>query len=116
LLELDSAVYQRIAEVRRALGITQKQFADSLKLSKTHIGAIETGTRRVNERIIKIVAMTYAVDETWLKTGEGAMFESFEGMRLKRIIDNFKKLDESFQEFVVKQVELVLEHQEKHKT
>jgi transcriptional regulator with XRE-family HTH domain len=116
LFEIDVTINRRIAELRRVLGITQKQFADSLKISKTHIGAIETGTRRVNERIIKIIAMTYAANEVWLKTGEGAMFESFEGLRLKRIIDNFKKLDESFQEFVLKQVDLVLEHQEKHKT
>jgi hypothetical protein len=35
------------------------------------MGAIELGTRRVNDRIIKIISMTFGVNESWLKSEIG---------------------------------------------
>ena len=111
-MENDTGVSQRIVEARKALGFTQKQFADDLKISQSHIGAMELHTRKVPERIIKMIAFTYGVNENWLKTGTGEMFEQGRDFRLEEVIANFKKLDGLLQDYVLKQVRLALEYQE----
>jgi transcriptional regulator with XRE-family HTH domain len=108
----DTEISQRIGEVRKALKLTQQKFADGLKVSKAHAGAMELGTRKVPERIIKMICFTYGVNEKWLKTGKGEMFEKGRDFKLEEVIKNFKKLDEHLQDYVLKQIRLALEYQE----
>jgi len=56
---------------------------------------------------------TYGVNEKWLKTGKGVMFEKGRDFKLEEVISNFKKLDELLQDYVLKQIRLTLEYQEK---
>lgn len=94
------------------MGLTQQKFAEGLKISQSHIGAMELNTRKVPERIIKMISFTYGVNENWLKTGTGEMFEQGRDFRLEELIANFKKLDGLLQDYVLKQVRLALEYQE----
>ena len=112
-MENDTKISQRIGEVRKTLGLTQQKFAEGLKVSKAHANAMELGKRKVPERIIKIICFTYGVNEKWLKTGKGAMFEKGRDFQLEEVIDNFKKLDDLLQDYVLKQIHLALEYQEK---
>jgi transcriptional regulator with XRE-family HTH domain len=111
MVGVDKQVYQRIVEARHTLNLSQEQFADGIKISRAHIGAIETGTRRVNDRIIKLITMTFGVNEVWLKTGDGAMFDKADDFRLQQVVSSFKKLDPSFQNYVIKHLDLLLELQ-----
>jgi transcriptional regulator with XRE-family HTH domain len=112
----DTAINQRISEVRKALALTQQRFAENAKLSRAHLGLIEANKRMVNERIIKLICIGHGVNEHWLLTGSGEMFDNFNDFRLKRIFDHFKKLDEDLQEYVLRQIDLYLEIQEKRNT
>jgi len=109
----NAEISQRISDIRKALGLTQKQFAEGLKVSKAHAGAMELNTRKVPDRIIKMICFTYKVNEKWLTTGKGAMFEEGRDLRLEEVISNFKKLDDLLQDYVLKQIRLALEFQEK---
>lgn len=111
-MEKDAEISRRIGKLRKALGLTQQKFAEGLKVSKAHAGAMELGTRKTPERIIKIICFTYGVNEIWLKTGKGDMFEKGRDYKLEEVIDNFKKLDELLQDYVLKQIRLTLEYQE----
>ena len=115
-MENDPRIGRRIGEIRKALGLTQQSFAKGLEISKAHAGAMEINTRKVPERIIKMICFTYGVNEKWLKTGKGAMFEEGRDFRLEEVISNFKKLDDLLQDYVLKQMQLVLEYQEEAKT
>jgi transcriptional regulator with XRE-family HTH domain len=107
----DKAVNQRIVATRRALDLTQAQFAQKIKISNSYMGAIELGNRRVNDRIIKIISMTLGVNEVWLKSGQGNMFDNIEDFKLNQVISTFKKLDCSFQDYLIKQLDILLELQ-----
>lgn len=111
-METNQEIGQRIVELRKALGLTQKQFGERLNISKTYIGSMELNKRRVNDRIIKIIAFTYNVNEGWLKQGIGAMFTEGKDHKLEEVIHNFKKLDGLLQDYVLKQIRLALEYQE----
>jgi transcriptional regulator with XRE-family HTH domain len=110
---IDTEKNQRILQVRKALGFSQKKFAEGIKLSKTYQGNIELGRQPVNDRIIKLVSMTYGVNEDWLKTGEGDMFDKIEDHKLRQIIEIFKKLDETGQNCVLEQLEVYIKYHRK---
>jgi len=111
-LDKNAGVNQRIIEARKALGLTQQKFADNLKISQTNASALERNFHGVPDRTIKLICFTYGVNENWLKTGEGEMFEKGRDFKLEEVIANFKKLDGLLQDYVLKQIRLALEYQE----
>jgi transcriptional regulator with XRE-family HTH domain len=112
----DKAINRRVVEARHALKLSQVKFAEEIKISKGYMASIETGLRRVNDRIIKIISMTFGINETWLKSGRENMFTNVEDHKLDQVIAIFKKLDPSFQDYVIKQLDILLELQGINKT
>jgi transcriptional regulator with XRE-family HTH domain len=112
LTEFNCDINQRIVEIRKALGLTQEKFANDVKISKAYQGHIEANQRRVNERIIKIISLTYGASEEWLKTGTGDMFERFDDPKIKQIVTNFKKLAPDAQDYLLKQIDLLLDYED----
>ena len=65
---------ERIAFVRKSLGLTQEKFAEQVGLSRNFMWMIESGTRVPSDRTISDICREFNVNETWLRTGEGEMF------------------------------------------
>lgn len=65
---------ERIALVRKSLGLTQEKFAEQIGLSRNFMWMIESGTRVPSDRTISDICREFNVNETWLRTGEGEMF------------------------------------------
>jgi transcriptional regulator with XRE-family HTH domain len=108
-------VNQRVLEVRRALGLNQKEFAERIKVSRSYTGVLEATERQINDRIIELVCVNCGVNEKWLRDGTGKMFRDKQNPRLERVMRNFEKLDEFLQEFVIRQLDILVECQEKGK-
>jgi transcriptional regulator with XRE-family HTH domain len=113
LSEYDYAVNRRIIEIRKALGYKQTKFADELKLSRPFQSGIEINHRKVNDRLVKMICLTYGVNENWLKTGAGEMFDIGNDLKLQRIIRNFNKMDDLLQDYVMKYLDWLVEYYEK---
>ena len=64
----------RIAEVRKAVNLTQEKFAAQLGLSRNFLWMIEKGDRVPRDRTIADICREFNVNENWLRTGEGEMF------------------------------------------
>lgn len=64
---------ERIKELRKYLGFSQKEFGDRLFISQNHISSLETGAREISDRLLKDISTTFGANEDWLKTGEGDM-------------------------------------------
>ena len=109
----NTGISKRIGEVRKILGLTQQKFAEDLKISRTFAGALELNTRTIHDRIIKMICFTYGVNEKWLRSGKGEMFEKGRDYKLEEVVNNFKKLDGLLQDYVLEQVRLALEYQKK---
>lgn len=65
---------ERIALVRKSLGLTQEKFAEQVGLSRNFMWMIESGTRVPSNRTVSDICREFNVNETWLRTGEGEMF------------------------------------------
>jgi len=65
---------ERILAVRKTLKLNQDEFAQRLGMKRTTLSMIEVGDNALTEKNIKMVCMTFNVNEKWLRTGKGEMF------------------------------------------
>ena len=69
----------RIREVREHFKLTQTEFGERLGVSRDVIGNIEYNrlkNPKQKEPIIKLICSTFGVNEPWLRSGEGEMFQA----------------------------------------
>lgn len=65
----------RIIQVRKNNGLTQEAFGARIGLSRNFIWMIERGDRLPSDRTISDICREFNINETWLRTGEGEMFQ-----------------------------------------
>jgi len=88
--------------------MSQVEFAKAIYISNGYIAELECEHRRVNERIIHLISLTFGVNEKWLKTGDGDMFFKTPSEKLKRMMGLFSELPPKYQDYVMQQVEQLL--------
>lgn len=64
----------RLRAVRKALGLTQQEFAAAVGLKQSTIAMYEMGHGKASERVITTLCKEYDINRNWLLTGEGEMF------------------------------------------
>ena len=64
----------RLRAVRKALGLTQQEFAAEVGLKQSTIAMYELGHGKASERVIATLCKEYDINRDWLLTGEGEMF------------------------------------------
>lgn len=83
---------ERIKKLRKALNLTQQEFADRLGISRGNIATYETREGSPGSSVINLMCREFNVSETWLRTGEGDMFvELPKNEVLAAQIENFLK-------------------------
>lgn len=65
---------ERVKEIRKALQLTQQEFAARLKVRQQTISMIEAGNNYPSEQLIGGICREFRVNEEWLRTGAGEMF------------------------------------------
>jgi len=102
-------VNDRIKQLRIHLKMTQVNFSKQIHISQGSMGEIETGFRNVNDRIIQLICSQFNVNKEWLKTGKGGMFDKEKpDIGLEHLIEIYKQLDKTLQEYLIEQSELLL--------
>lgn len=65
---------ERLKKLRKALDLTQQEFADRIGISRGNIATYETREGSPGNSVINLICREFNVSETWLRTGEGEMF------------------------------------------
>mgnify|MGYP004672508091 FL=1 len=73
---MDSTVKDRIKAVRKALGLTQQALADRLGIKQNTVAQYEIGRNEPIDAVVTLLCREFRVNETWLRTGEGEMFQA----------------------------------------
>jgi len=102
------AVNERIKQLRTYLKMSQTEFARAIFVSNGYIAELEKAKRRVNDRIIHLISLTFGVSEAWLKDGTGGMFFTTPAEKLQRLTSLFNELPPRFQDYVMIQIEQLL--------
>jgi len=66
---------ERLKKLRRTLELTQQEFADKIGSKRSTIAKYETGSNIPSAAVISLICKEFDVNEDWLKTGDGEMFE-----------------------------------------
>lgn len=87
-------VGERIKYLRKRKGLTQAQFAEQIGIAGASLSTIESGKNGASNSTIKAICTIYNVSETWLRTGEGEMFEELDpDEELMRFVGTITKDD-----------------------
>lgn len=65
---------ERIKELRKSLGLTQLEFGEQVGVKANTIGNYEIGLRTPSDAVIRAICREFNVNENWLRTGDGKMF------------------------------------------
>lgn len=109
---------ERIKAARKALGLTMEQFGARIGMGKSSVSKIEKGANSTTDQTIKSICREFGVNEMWLRTGEGEMFDqsaesSLDRLaaeyhldeRKKAVISAFLKLSTADQEAILRYVD-----------
>ena len=70
---------ERLKQLRKALNIKQGDFAKKISTTQGHISDIENGRKNLSDRTIRLICLEKwngnSVNEEWLRTGKGEMFQ-----------------------------------------
>ena len=65
---------QRFKEIRLALNLTQKEYAEKINLKPNTVAVIESGRRGVSDETLRAILFAFDVNPDWLIHGKGDMF------------------------------------------
>ena len=79
----------RIKAIRKTVGLNQTEFGARIGVKQTTIAGYETGASTPMDAVISSICREFNVDEHWLRTGEGDMFDqSYEQAETARMIES----------------------------
>ena len=67
---------ERIKKVRQEKHLTQQELADKIGVKRNTIANYEIGRNAPIDAVTSLICRTFQVNETWLRTGEGEMFDN----------------------------------------
>lgn len=83
-------IAERIKWLRKDKGLTQQEFADRLAIKRTTIANYESGRNEPVDSVIALICAKFAVNETWLRTGEGEPYVQLSRQaEIARIVGSF---------------------------
>ena len=98
-------INKRIRETRMTIGMTQAKFAERIAISAGYLAEIEHNKKPANERIVRLLTAEFSVNDDWLRTGEGSMFNEGTDNQTAKLVSLFKSLNPQFKECALNQLE-----------
>lgn len=98
---------ERIRLLRKELGLNQSDFGNKIGVKQGTVAGYESGARTPLDAVVSSICREFDVNEGWLRTGEGEMFEQmteqqkllkYTGMLLK---DKDSAIVNAIQSFIV---------------
>ena len=109
-----STINVRLKESRQALGLSQRAFCRVIYLSQSFYAQLEGGTKSVNDRIVELIVEKHHINKEWLVTGKGTMFGKIPpDPQMDQLVEIFKELDPLFKEYIIQQIDNLLQVQKK---
>lgn len=103
---------ERIRSLRKALGITQYEFAKRIGLKQTTVSFMEKPGSYITEQNIKVICMQFNVNEEWFRTGTGPMFLEND-QRKQEFLGLFEQFSPVLQDYLIQTAHALLEAQNK---
>mgnify|MGYP004551225267 CR=1 FL=1 len=100
---------ERLKRLRSVLSLTQAEFAEKLGIKQSTYSSIESGRYKLTDRYISQICMIFNVNENWIRTGEGPIFENV--AKKQEMFELFSKLTPESQDYMLDVLRSFLKHQ-----
>jgi len=95
----------RIAQLRKYLRLTQKEFGKRIGLSDAMVSMIESGRKTLQNRTIRLICYTFGVNEDWIRHEKGDMLLSRASAEdERRLLTMFGRLSDQMKQVVLQKV------------
>ena len=101
---------ERLKLARKALGLSQTEFAEKLGLTQPAVGFLEQGKTPITEKHIKPICAIFGINELWLTEGKGEMFLQHD--EVDTFMKQFNKLTPRNQEYMRGIIDAMLSQQD----
>lgn len=81
---------ERVKQLRQELKLSGEKFGEPLGVKRSAISDIENGRNNLTEQMIKLICHEYNVNEEWLRTGSGEMFNKSKNTYLEDLKKQFQ--------------------------
>ena len=80
----------RLKKLRAAPGMSQRTFAGRIQISHGTVAMYETGRIVPPNAIIQLICHEFHVNGTWLRTGQGEMFETETRSEIQQLAEKYR--------------------------
>ena len=99
----------RVSQLRKHLGLTQKAFGKRIGLTDAMVSMIESGRKTLQNRTVSLICYTFGANEDWLRYGKGNMLVSRADAEDERqLLAMFGKLSDEMKRVVLQKVKDLL--------
>ena len=109
-------VNERLTYARKKLHMTQAQFSKKICISTGFLCSMETGERKINPRIIKLINLTTGISAKWLETGKGEIFASEPDREIEEIVNLYRQLNPFFKGYFKRQLLEIINYENSTRT
>lgn len=102
---------ERIRKLRRMLDLTQQAFGERIGIKRNTVANYETGRNEPVDSVVALICREFNVNEEWLRTGEGEMFNPEPSNELDALANKFS-LSRAEQIFLEKYLKLKREERD----
>lgn len=92
---------ERLKKLRKTLDLTQQEFADKIGIKRNTMAQYEIGRNEPIDAVIISICREFNVNESWLRSGEGEMFNSSDDEYIA-IIDRIMASENKFAKNIFK--------------
>lgn len=92
----------RLKQLRKRLNITQQDFADRIGIKRNTLANYEIGRNEPLDAVISLICREFNVNEEWLRTGKGDMFNASGDDELSYLVGQLCGSDDEFKKEFVK--------------
>ena len=102
---------ERIVQIRKFLNLSQKDFAEKIGLKQGSLCDLEKGRANITDRIILLICSQFNVNEEWLRSGNGNMFQK--DKKQNEFFEIFDNINPVLQNFLIQVAKNLLDAQKK---
>ena len=113
-MKSSTSIKDRVKLLRTTLKLSQEEFGRRIYVSQSLLTEIESGNRKVHDRIIQLIVSEYNVNKDWLLTESGDMFSAPPpDIKKMQLLEIFNELDSMLQDYLLLQSKELLKIQKK---
>ena len=96
---------ERVAQLRKHLGLTQKAFGERIGLTDAMVSMIESGRKTLQNRTVSLICYTFEANEDWIRHGRGNMLLSrADAEDERKLLAMFGRLSDQMKQVVLQKV------------